>query len=66
MKVSVKSKTPNKSNEVIESVTLRDNEQMEMKQNNEMLTKFNKLFNGMNVFVKSKTSNKSNVVIVKV
>ena len=31
MKVSVKSKTPNKSNEVIESVTLRD-EQMEMKQ----------------------------------
>lgn len=32
MKVSVKSKTPNKSNEVIESVTLRENEQMEMKQ----------------------------------
>ena len=32
MKVSVKSKTPNKSNEVIESVILRDNEQMEMKQ----------------------------------
>ena len=32
MKVSVKSKTPNKSNEVSESVTLRDNEQMEMKQ----------------------------------
>lgn len=28
--------------------------------------KFNKLFNGMNVFVKSKTFNKSNVVIVKV